>query len=202
MFDRRGAERLKRGYRRHGLDNMASNLVEYLIKRGVSNRTVLEVGGGIGDLQIELLKAGAAQSVNVELSHGYEAAAAELIEAEGMNGRVERLLGDFVGQSDAIEKADVVVLNRVVCCYPWMQPMIEAVTAKTGWLLALSVPRDHFLSHTMVGIGNSYNRLRRCGFRAFVHAMADIEAVATNSGFTQVFSETGLVWRGMVFERI
>lgn len=201
MFSEKEARRRLKGYRKKGLDNMASGLVEYVADRGVADKSVLEIGGGVGDLQVELLKAGAANSVNVELSSEYEAAATELIEDEGLDGRVERLNGDFVEQRSLVETADVVVMNRVVCCYPWFDRIMEAAIDKTGWLLALAIPRDRQLTHAFVGIGNWINR-RRCGFEAFVHPVEEIEQVAARAGLTRVFVDEDFIWRGLVFERV
>jgi hypothetical protein len=201
FFNSKEAKRRLRNYRRRGLDGTASEMVDFLKKRGMTDRSVLEIGGGVGDLQVELLKAGASHSVNVELSAGYEEAAEELMESEGFSGRMERQLGDFVERRDQVDAADVVVLNRVICCYPWMDRMMDAAVGKTGWLLAIAIPRDHVLARAFVGVGNTINRLRSCGFRAYVHPVEEIEAKATRSGMRRVYLDRGLVWQGLVFER-
>lgn len=201
MFDDKEARRRLKGYRRRGLDDMATRLAGYMTERGITGRTVLEVGGGVGDFQVELLKAGASASTNVELSDGYEEAAADLMEAEGLIGRAERVIGDFVERESQVETADIVLLNRVVCCYPWMERLIKAAAGKTEWMLALSVPRDRRLSRALVAIGNGLNKLRGCGFQGFVHPIAGIEAAVLESSLTPVFSATDLMWQGIVYER-
>ncbi|MCH7901051.1 MAG: SAM-dependent methyltransferase, partial [Acidobacteria bacterium] len=72
---------------------MASSMVDFLVSRGVEGADVLEVGGGVGAIQVELFKSGVAKSVNVELSAGYEDAARSLAKAEGVEDRVTRRLG-------------------------------------------------------------------------------------------------------------
>lgn len=201
FFNSKEASRRLRRYRRRGLDGMAAGIVGYMTDRGVRGRSVLEVGGGVGDLQVELLKAGAAHSINVELSAGYEDAADELMTAEGLTGRMSREIGDFVEKKDLVDPADIVVLNRVICCYPWMDRMMDAAVAKTGWLLGISVPRDRLLAHLFVGMGNWLNRARSCEFQAFVHPTAEIEARASAAGLDMVYSDRDLAWQGMVFER-
>ena len=201
FFNRKEANRRLRNYRRRGLDTTAAAMADFLAKKGMTDRTVLEIGGGVGDFQVELLKAGASHSVNVELSAGYEEAARELMEAEGLSERMERELGDFVERQDLTDTADVVVLNRVICCYPWMDRMLDAAADKTGWLLAVAVPRDHLLARVFVGAGNAFNRLRSCGFQAYVHPVAEMERRAAESGLRRVYLDRGIVWQGMVFER-
>lgn len=201
FFDGKEANRRLKRYRRRGLDKMAGRLVSYLRERDLTGRSVLEVGGGIGDLQVELLKSGAESAVNVELSSEYEDVAADLGTAEGLSDRIERRLGDFVETHDQVESADVVVLNRVICCYPAMQRMMDASISKSRWLLAVSVPRDRALARLMVRLDNAVIRLRGCAFKSYVHPVAEMEAIAARAGLSRVFSETGLVWKGMVFER-
>ncbi len=200
FFNRREASRRLRNYRRRGLDSMASGMVDYLTGRGVEGRSVLEVGGGVGDLQVELLKVGAAHSVNVELSSGYEDAAAQLMHSEGMTDRSRREIGDFVARQDLVESADIVVLNRVICCYPWMDRMMGAAVSKTDWLLGIVVPRDRTVSRVLVRFGNWLNRLRSCNFQAFVHPIGDMERLAERGGLEVVYRDRDLFWEAMVFE--
>ena len=180
---------------------MASSMVEFLVSRGVDGADVLEVGGGVGAIQIELLKAGVAKSVNVELSSGYEDAAQKLAEEEGFADRVTRRQGDFVEHQHEYEPADIVVMNRVVCCYPWMERLMEAAVGKTGRYLAIAFPREKWWMKFGLGVGNTFMGLRRCDFRAFVHPIAEIESVATGAGFVVRHTDNNLGWQALVFER-
>src|SRR5919202_4800027 len=96
VFGERTARRDARKYRRRGLDGASRHVVGFLTDRGVEGDSVLEVGGGVGAIQLELLKAGAERAVDVELSPEYEPVAAELLHEARLEGRVERRLGDFV----------------------------------------------------------------------------------------------------------
>src|SRR5919198_1317275 len=90
FFGTRFAHRVARRYRKHGVDKTARKIVEFADSRGVEGATVLEIGGGIGEIQLELLKRGAQRTINLELSPAYEDDAARLIRAAGVEGRVER----------------------------------------------------------------------------------------------------------------
>src|SRR5215212_3625890 len=90
MFDDRFAKHQATRYRKKGLDRTARRMVDLLAERGVDGATVLEIGGGVGDIQIELLRLGAASATNLELSPGYEAEAARLLDETGLTGRVDR----------------------------------------------------------------------------------------------------------------
>jgi magnesium-protoporphyrin O-methyltransferase len=202
FFDRKEAERRLKRYRKRGLDRMATRLVSYLRDRDLQGHSVLEVGGGIGDFHVELLKSGAESAVNVELSSEYEQTARQLRDDEGLTDRVERHVGDFVEQQDVVDLADVVVLNRVICCYPWMERLMDASVAKTRWLLAIAVPRDRLVSRMMVKVSNAFLRLGGHDFESYVHPVARMEAIASQAGLTRVFLKEGLVWEGLVFERL
>lgn len=201
LFDEKTAEQRLRDYRRNGLEPTAAGLVEFLRELGVEGKTVLEVGGGVGEIQVELLESGAERTVNVELSDGYEGAAARLLAEKGLTDRVERRLGDFVEQGGEIEPADIVVLYRVICCYPWMERLVDSATSHTRSVLALAFPRDHWLGHVCVGFANTVNRLRGRAFQSYVHPVSEIESRVTGSGMSRVYGRRSTVWLGRVYQR-
>ncbi len=180
---------------------MATSMVEYLLSRDIQGAELLEVGGGVGAIQVEMLKGGIARAVNVELSTAYEEAASDLARAEGIEDRIIRRLGDFVEQQDQYETADIVLMNRVICCYPWMEKIMTAAVGKTGRYLALAFPRQRWWVKLGMGLGNRYLAIRGCGFRAFVHPEAAVEEVATRSGLLVRHRANNLIWQAIVFER-
>jgi protein-L-isoaspartate O-methyltransferase len=202
FFDEKEAERSLRSYRRKGLDPMASSMVGYLKSRGVEGADVLEVGGGVGAIQVELLKAGARQCLNVELSPGYDGAARRLATEEGLGDRVSTRFGDFVELSEELEPADVVVMNRVVCCYPWMERLVGAAAAKTGSYLAIVVPKDKWWVRLGLRVGDMFRAMRRDYIPAYVHPVDGIESVASKGGLVVRHSDTNLIWQAEVFERV
>jgi hypothetical protein len=201
FFNRKEAARNARNYTRRGLDPMAKSLVAFLMSQGIDGATVLEVGGGVGAIQIELLKAGAAKACNVELSAGYEDEALTLATEAGVEGRIARQMGDFVEEQGNIEPADIVVMNRVICCYPWMERLMDAAVSKTGRRLAIVFPREKWWVKSGQKLGNVFMSVRRCDFRAYVHPVAAIEARATEAGLSAIHRDHNLVWQALVLER-
>lgn len=200
FFNEREARRNLRAYDRRGLDNMAATTVEYLLSRGMEGKTVLEVGGGIGAIQVELLREGAASTVNVELSAGYENVAAKLLQREGLTDRVERRVGDFTDLAPGLE-ADDVVMNRVICCYPFMDRLMDAALSSSRRFVAATFPRDRLGTKFALSIGNTYCRIRGIDYRAFVHPPEAIVATATTNGFEVAFQDRDFIWQAVVFER-
>jgi magnesium-protoporphyrin O-methyltransferase len=182
-------------YRRRGLDRTARQMVAFLERHGVHGATVLEVGGGVGEIQLELLKRGAARAVNLELSPAYDAVAAELLREAGLEGRAERRLHDIATDPAGVEPVDVVVLHRVVCCYPDYERLLGAAADHAGRLLVFSHPPRNPVSRLMVGTQNLLFRLRRNEFRTFAHPPAAMLAVLEQRGLHPAFGHRGLVWR-------
>jgi magnesium-protoporphyrin O-methyltransferase len=201
LFNEEQAQRSLHRYRRKGLDRMARSMVAQLQDLGLKGARVLEVGGGIGAIQVELLAAGASDAVNVEISSGYEGAARDLLADSDMEDRATRMIADFVEEADEIESADVVVMNRVVCCYPDMERMITAAAGKTRQALALSLPRDRWFMRWNVRLIAAWCRLRGSDFRFFVHKPAAIVAAAKAQGMELEFEDRDAAWQAMVLLR-
>lgn len=188
------ARRDARRYRRRGLDGNAQRLVDFLRRAGIEGATVLEVGGGVGAVQLELLRAGASRTTNAELSAAYEESAAELAADAGLAGRVERRLLDFAERADEVAAADVVVLHRVVCCYPDYEALVGAASGHARRQLVLTFPRDCVWTRAGLALVNLTQRLRRRSFRVYLHPPAAIIAVAQSRGLVPASSHKGLFW--------
>jgi 16S rRNA G966 N2-methylase RsmD len=94
-FSDRFARRMARRYRRRGLSRSARAIVAFVTERGIDGASILEIGGGVGELHVELLRQGAVRATNLEISTSYEAEAAQLLERTGMAARVERRFVDI-----------------------------------------------------------------------------------------------------------
>ena len=194
VFSERMARAEARRYRRKGLDSTTRRILELVRREGVEGRTVLEVGGGIGALQLELLKAGAARAVSVELTPTYEQVAGELIAETGMSGRVERKVMDFAQASSEVEGADLVILNRVLCCYHDMPSLAGAAADHARQMLVLSYPKRAWWTVLGLGIGNVLLRLTRREFQIFMHRPREIIATSERHGLAPLAEQRGLLW--------
>lgn len=198
LFGRRAAARAAGRYRRRGLTGTARELVE--LAGDVQGASVLEVGGGIGSIEIELLAAGAARATNVELSGEYEEAAHELLVERGFDGRVERRIGDFVADAEAIEAHDVVVMHRVVCCYPDVDALVGAAAERARRRLVLTYPRERPVIRLALRIVNLFLRISGNTFRVYVHPVERISAAALSHGLTLERRErNSTVWESAAF---
>ncbi len=200
LFNTRVAEKDARRYRRRGLTGSARTLTE--LAGDVSGATVLDVGGGIGAIELELLAAGAARATSIEISGAYEQVASALLAERGFADRVERRVADFVGEAETIEPHDVVVLHRVVCCYPDLTGLVGAAADHTTRRLLLTYPQDGALIRAGARAVNLYLRLTRCGFRTYAHRVERIHAEAAQRGLHLVSRERhGALWESAAFAR-
>ena len=182
-------------YRNRGLDGPSRRMVEFLAERGLEGATVLEVGGGVGEIQMELLKRGAERSLNLELSPAYDDAARELLREAGLEDRVERRLHDLAVDPDAIEPADGVVLHRVVCCYPDYERLLAAAAAHARRSLVFSYPPRNWVSRSVIAAQNLGLRLLRREFRTFAHPPAAMLGVLREGGLEPAFAHKGGAWQ-------
>lgn len=195
MFGARFAERMAARYRKRGLSPSARAIVELVTEGGVQGATVLEVGGGVGEIQLELLRRGASSATNLELSPGYEPEAAALIEDAGLGGRVHRRLVDIATDPAAVEPADVVVLHRVVCCYPDVGKLLGAAADHARRQLVFSHPPRNALSRAVVATQNLMFRAGGHEFRTFAHSPDVMLAVLAEHGLRLRATHPGRVWQ-------
>jgi 2-polyprenyl-3-methyl-5-hydroxy-6-metoxy-1,4-benzoquinol methylase len=202
VFSDRFARRVARTYRKRGLDSTQRRLVSFLTERGITDASVLEIGGGVGEIQIELLARGARTATNLEISQNYEAEAAALLERSGMADRVTRQFMDVATSPEAAEPADVVVLHRVVCCYPDYARLLSAAAGHAKRLLVFSYPPENVLSRMIIGGENLLRRLSRNDFRAFVHPPNAMIRAAQAEGMSVRYRHRGLSWNIVGFDRL
>ncbi len=197
LFGERFARRSLRRYRQKGLDGTSARLRDFLAGRGGS--TALEIGGGVGALVTELVRGGVERGRLVEVVPAYEPFARELFaEAEVA---VDFRLADLAAEPDAVEPADLVAMNRVVCCTPDGPALVAAAAGRAEVALAFSFPRDRRSVRIGARLQNLGFRLARRRFRVFVHPRAVLVGAATEHGLRLVDEHNGLVWATAGFVR-
>lgn len=134
----RTAAHAARRYRKQGLDRTGRRMLELVASRGIDGASVLEIGGGVGEIHLELLRQGADRATNLVIVDAYEEPAARLAAEAGVTDRVQRRRLDIATSADDVEPADVVVLHRVVCCYPDYTALLGAAADHARRLLVFS----------------------------------------------------------------
>ena len=199
LFGERFSRHLARRYRRRGLDRTASRMLEFLTTQGVDGASVLEIGGGVGSLQLELLRRGATRATNLELVDSYDADARALAADAGVTGRITRRQLDIAATPDAVEQHDIVVLHRVVCCYPDYQRLLGTAAEHAGRLMVFSHPPGGAINRAAVAAENLFFRIRRSPFRTFAHDPDAMTATVGDHGMREAYRYRGLVWHVVGF---
>jgi 2-polyprenyl-3-methyl-5-hydroxy-6-metoxy-1,4-benzoquinol methylase len=195
FFNQRFAHRLANRYRKRGLDKTARTMVQFLQALGLEGATVLEIGGGVGELQIELLTAGVAHALNLELSPAYQQEAHTLAGQAGLQGRLDWRIHDLAADPGAVEPADLVVLHRVVCCYPNYERLLGEAADHARRALVFSYPPRNPLSRAFYGVFNLVMRLTRSSFRGFAHPPGGMLAVLEDRGLRRTYQHRSGIWQ-------
>lgn len=201
VFDESIAQGDLRRYRQRGPDANTRHIVRALAEQGLAEASVLEIGGGVGALHLELLKAGAECATAIELSPAYLAAGQALAAQLGFSGAVQHRLMNFAERAAEVAPADIVVMNRVVCCYPDMPALVRPAAERARNLLALAFPRDVWWLRLGARAQHLWASLTGGAFRFFVHPAASILALARQAGLTPIFERRSFLWHIVVFRR-
>ncbi len=198
---RKWAEQDLRLYRKGKPFRTTPMLTAALLKRGVRGLTLLDIGGGIGVIQLELLGAGAASATSVEASSAYLAVAREQASHAGVADRIRTIHGDFASLASEVEPADIVTLDRVICCYHDVRSLVALSAAKARRLYGLVYPRDRWLVRVVLSFENLMLRLRKSPFRSFVHPTQLVDRIVREAGLRPVFQQYTFAWQVILYER-
>ena len=186
---------------------VTASLLDAITEAGVADRTVLDVGCGIGDLAIEVVARGGASGTGYDLSPKAIEEARRLAASRGVGDRMRFEVGD--GAKLDLPAADIVVINRVVCCYPDTANLLDHTLGATRSVFAMTAPVSKgptgWLNRLWSSLENVGYRLRASkyqGFRTFIHDLDRIDERIRAAGFRRVRHERRrLVWDLAVYTR-
>jgi len=202
QFNARAARRDLRRFERRGPDASTRLLLSAVQAYPLPPQpALLDVGGGIGVIHHVLLESGFSHAVQVDASKAYLAMAAAEAERRGHAGRVDFLHADFPDAVAGIPMADVVTLDRVVCCDPDYVRLLGAAADRARRLVAFSYPRSRWIVHAFVAVVNATNRLLGRTFRAYVHPAPAMFAVLEGAGLKRQCVGGSWIWGVELFER-
>jgi magnesium-protoporphyrin O-methyltransferase len=205
QFGRAAAARSLRRYRRRGPDKSTRLLVESLRlaldNADAKGATLIDVGAGVGAIHHELLDGRVVRAVHVDASSAHLAVAREETERRGHLGQVEFVSGNFVSVADSVAPADVVTLDRVICCFDDMPGLVSRSAEKATRFYGAVYPRE--LTWMRIGIAaiNVVQRLKRSTFRVFLHRPSAIDAALRAAGLERLTLRKTFGWEVVVYER-
>jgi SAM-dependent methyltransferase len=201
LFDDKVARRELRRYLRKGPRKPTRLLLDAVAPYDVEGRTLLDIGGGIGIVQHELAARGVARVTDVDASQAYLETAREEARRRGYVERAAYLHGDFVELANRVEDADLVTLDKVVCCYPDAALLLDRVAARTKRRLGLVWPRDRWWTRAASGTMNLFFRIARNPFRMRIHPDRVVESTLAKNGLQRRAHLKAGFWQVAVYER-
>lgn len=194
------AERDLERYRKQGPDPTTRALLEGVRALTLQDAHLLDVGAGVGVLYRELLNGSVTRATCVEAAPAYTEAARREDAGRGFQDRVRYLAGDAVELADDLPAADVVTLDRVICCYPEWEPLVRATAARAERYYGFSVPRDRWPVRAVMALENLVRRIKGNAFRTFVHPVAAMDKRLRIMGFRRRFVRRTFVWHVALYE--
>ncbi len=200
-FFSKTVKRFERRYRNTGLDNAQQRLVDGLIAAGIDGKSVLEIGCGVGGLHLQLLQNGASHAEGIDLSDAMIREARKFAETLSLSSRVTYLVGDFTTQSDLAQPADVVVMDKVLCCSAEPGQLIHRAAAKCNSVLAVTYPRKALLAKAMFRSAEVLGELFRRSFHPVYHEPEILEAAVVSEGFEEIGAAASPVWQIRIYRK-
>jgi magnesium-protoporphyrin O-methyltransferase len=203
QFDDREARRQVRRLRRRGPARTTRLLID-AIRHALGGRQqqdllLLDIGAGIGAIHHELLDGTVARAIHVDASTAHIAAARSEADRRGHGSQVEFTLGDFATLADTIPDADVVTLDRVICCYPDVDLLVSRSAAKARRVYGAVFPRRVPWMRAAIWSVNLFQRARGSAFRVFMHDPARIDTLLRAVGLYPVSRRPTLGWEVVVY---
>jgi magnesium-protoporphyrin O-methyltransferase len=202
VFDERTADDDLRRYRTSGPSWATRALIDELADGlEVTDLSVVDIGAGVGAVHIGLLERGARTAVDIDGSSAYLAAARDEANRRGLDDRTTHILGDATRVAGDVEPADLVALDRVVCCYADAPALLGAAATLATRRLGFVYPRDTWWVRIGVTIANPILFRRSAGYRMRVHRPSVFVEVLRSAGFRRRRIRDGRVWRVEIWER-
>lgn len=201
LFDEKEAQKELRRYRKKGPRKTTGKLLEGLADRNLSGMTLLDIGAGIGAIQMGLFKEGVASSTDVDASVAYLKAAQQQIQEQGLDQKAQFIEGDFMDRHQDIAPHDMVTLEKVICCYPDVEGLLNHSLVKCMRYYGIVYPRDGWIAQALTGLANLYFRLQKNPFRTYIHPVKKVRGLIIQKGFQRIYACSSFPWIIEWYER-
>jgi magnesium-protoporphyrin O-methyltransferase len=200
-FSEKEAKSQLRNYRKRGPAKQTQFILEAIRSLKLKNAKLLDIGGGIGAIHHELLEDVASTATHVDASSSYLKEAKNEATRRGHTGRVTFIHADFTDVESELPKADVVTLDRVVCCYPDFRRLLTTAARHSQQALALTYPREAWYLRIVWPLMNFFQSLRKDPFRVFLHPISEMDGLLRREGFQRVTLRRLFVWEMALYQR-
>lgn len=201
MFNQQKAEKELNDYLRTGVKKSSRPIIKALQKLPLAEKTLLDIGGGFGVITFELLKRNVKKSTHVDISNAYIKTFLAEAKRQSIIDKIRSLQGDFIKVSDQVDHADLVTLDKVICCYQDYNGLVRASVSKANQWYVYTIPRSVWWVKLVHGLETLYNKIRGDAFRSYIHPTDVIENLVLKSGFKKIHQHYQREWLVAVFEK-
>lgn len=200
-YDGREAEKDLAALRTDGPRPTTRELIDAIRARGVEGATVLDVGAGVGAIHLALLEAGAGSAIDVDASQEYLAAARAEAHRRGLVDRVRYRYGDLVELAADLPPTEIVTLDSVICCYPYLPALTSAVLSIGPRLVGFTYPRDVWWMRAFMRLYNIVHALRGSPARYFAYRHRQLRNLMAAGGYSEIHDGGIARWRVVLYAR-
>jgi len=201
LFDLKGAKKELKRYQKSGPTRVTKRLIQALSAFDKQDRSLLDIGGGIGAIAWHFQEKGANHTTDVDASSGYLQVAREYALSRGWGGKTQFKQGDFTDVAHELSTFDFVTMDKVVCCYPDYELILQNALGKSKKIIALTFPLGGPIANFFRWIGGLIMKIKNNPFRPYVHPYQKMEELILQNGFLPVHQSISFPWRVWVFER-
>jgi len=201
------AKRYSKRFRKKGLSEEQQHLVSGIVEAASREKkfnpgTVLEIGCGIAGLLITLLRQGTVHATGIDASQGMIEKAKENAAGSRLSEQMEFFHGDFAAMESSISPAEVVILDRVLCCDSNPEMLIRQSASKATRVYAVSFPRDFLPVRIFIKAGIAIAKLFPFQFTPYYHEPELLCQWIEEQGFSAHYSRHTFLWQVLVYRRI
>ncbi|HZY47387.1 MAG TPA: class I SAM-dependent methyltransferase, partial [Candidatus Bathyarchaeia archaeon] len=178
-------------------------LLDLIAESGLTGKTLLDLGCGTGFFALETLRKGMSSCVGLDLSTIAIQEANAYAKESGYGDRAKFEVAD--GATAQPPSSDIVVMDKVLCCYPDSTSLLKTATESARQLFGFVIPRDEGWMKPFMRCGaaimNLVDKLRRSGFRFYLHPIHMIDEQLIEAGFRRTAKAESRVWLIFLYTR-
>ena len=199
-FNHESAVKELKKYHKKGPSKTTRYLIDFFVNEGIKGKSLLDIGGGVGTIQHELLKSGMVSAISVEASSAYSEVSKDEAKRQGHTERIQFHHGNFVDLAPKIPMTDVVTLDRVICCYHDMEKLVNSSLSHAKEYYAVIYPPDTWWMKIGIAIGNFIQWIKRSNYRGYVHSKKALHKVVETHNFQLCFFQKTAFWQVEIFK--
>ncbi len=192
---------MRGAWKRRALKHPRRSCSESLDEIGFDNQSVLEIGCGTGFFHQTMVQSGASKATGIDISKKMIDYAQSLASKKGLAEKTAYSTGDFVETQDQYGDHDVMLLDKVICCYPDSETLIKLSTEKCRKSYALTYPRDSWIPRLSFGVIRFFLALARSGFKPKIYPVSWVREQIEQAGFKRKSSWNDYFWISEVYQR-